>query len=719
MSHDSPGIHPESHVPRASPLQPGQEPHRHQPRPLPAQHHTHPQHALSSHTAPTPLPLSQPHPHPPQHGATFYDPVASRPGTNSPLSAATSGHNALGKPQTVFIHKLFDMLEDHSLLHLIWWSPSQDSFCLYPGEEFSNALSQYFKHTNIASFIRQLNMYGFHKVNDNFQSEDKSSLDHAQQTKWEFRHLANQFRKGDVDSLSLIKRKSSKLSNSHKEIVNLKSLPPTSDAPVDELKSPIDSPSHEQYHLSVYQQLWNQFSEPGAKPLSKDLPRHPGYPPAMISHHYPMYTHGVPHSPGSPPFPDQPVSSPSYFLQLPQLQKQPLQPQLRQTSVPTPALPVDLSINLKLIEMNTSINNLKSQYLDLATRYDSLFQMHQRGQADLLQLTEIVDKLLGKTHDAEPKRDADPVDRSKTHTPVNRTVAAAEQATSPHSVRLNKSSDLSTFKNQLKRKVSNPSSTGLHPAQKSSAYHLSDGPLASKGPASHIVPQHYPLNPNYTLFPDGAYRHIAHNAEELSHAASTGSRHVSVLMDPLQPCPSRNFTSAAKGGPDDKHKDARGSLDRVQNDTTAPATPGAPGPTPIGSTPMYAQPYQPVPPTHFFQQHVLYEPNLVRTTSLPASLKPISLQLGGAPQRHSLNTIVSPPSATSEAARVASPPVAPAKSVPSSVKTEDLQLAPIKKLPSMHELNMSIRSGSPSGSALSVPFESDAEEERAKKRKLD
>ena len=67
-----------------------------------------------------------------------------------------------------FIHKLYDMLHDESISHLIWWSPSLDSFYVTPGEEFSRVLSQYFKHTNIASFIRQLNMYGFHKVNEPF-----------------------------------------------------------------------------------------------------------------------------------------------------------------------------------------------------------------------------------------------------------------------------------------------------------------------------------------------------------------------------------------------------------------------------------------------------------------------------------------------------------------------------------------------------------------------
>ena len=55
------------------------------------------------------------------------------------------------------------MLEDPAIQHLISWSTSNESFVVSPSNEFSKVLSQYFKHTNISSFVRQLNMYGFHK----------------------------------------------------------------------------------------------------------------------------------------------------------------------------------------------------------------------------------------------------------------------------------------------------------------------------------------------------------------------------------------------------------------------------------------------------------------------------------------------------------------------------------------------------------------------------
>ncbi|EOO03569.1 putative flocculation suppression protein [Phaeoacremonium minimum UCRPA7] len=80
----------------------------------------------------------------------------------APAAAAAAVHQPK-IVQTAFIHKLYNMLEDPSIQHLISWSNSQESFVMAPSADFSKVLAQYFKHTNISSFVRQLNMYGFHK----------------------------------------------------------------------------------------------------------------------------------------------------------------------------------------------------------------------------------------------------------------------------------------------------------------------------------------------------------------------------------------------------------------------------------------------------------------------------------------------------------------------------------------------------------------------------
>lgn len=120
--------------------------------------------------------------------------------------------------QAAFIHKLYSMLEDDSIKHLIAWTPSNTSFVISPGEEFSKVLAQYFKHTNPSSFVRQLNMYGFHKVNDSFNSNNTSNNNNsntsnsANENQWEFKHTS--FRRGDVESLRAIKRRTSRTTTS-------------------------------------------------------------------------------------------------------------------------------------------------------------------------------------------------------------------------------------------------------------------------------------------------------------------------------------------------------------------------------------------------------------------------------------------------------------------------------------------------------------------------
>lgn len=131
------------------------------------------------------------------------------------------------KQQSSFIHKLYSMLEERSLDHLIWWHDNGEHFLVRPNEEFTNTLSHYFKHTNIASFIRQLNMYGFHKVDHSSKDIRESTInskDDAKQKQstpqpgiWEFKHGSEKFRRGDTNALKTIKRRSIRNSSAEKE----------------------------------------------------------------------------------------------------------------------------------------------------------------------------------------------------------------------------------------------------------------------------------------------------------------------------------------------------------------------------------------------------------------------------------------------------------------------------------------------------------------------
>lgn len=68
---------------------------------------------------------------------------------------------------TSFLKKTFDFLSLDEYREIVCWCDEGKSFIIKnPGEFTNQILPIYFKHKNLASFIRQLNMYDFHKIRD-------------------------------------------------------------------------------------------------------------------------------------------------------------------------------------------------------------------------------------------------------------------------------------------------------------------------------------------------------------------------------------------------------------------------------------------------------------------------------------------------------------------------------------------------------------------------
>ncbi|KAJ8273379.1 hypothetical protein GJAV_G00100940 [Gymnothorax javanicus] len=120
----------------------------------------------------------------------------------------TGGVLVSGSNVPAFLTKLWTLVEDPDTDPLICWSPNGNSFHVFDQGRFSKeVLPKYFKHNNMASFVRQLNMYGFRKV----VHIEQGGLVKPEKDDTEFQHPY--FIRGQEFLLENIKRKVTNVSN--------------------------------------------------------------------------------------------------------------------------------------------------------------------------------------------------------------------------------------------------------------------------------------------------------------------------------------------------------------------------------------------------------------------------------------------------------------------------------------------------------------------------
>lgn len=135
--------------------------------------------------------------------------VMEHPGGGPPLA---------GGNVPAFLTKLWTLVEDPDTDPLICWSPSGTSFHVFDQGRFSKeVLPKFFKHNNMASFIRQLNMYGFRKV----VHIEQGGLVKPEKDDTEFQHPF--FMRGQEHLLENIKRKVTTVSSVRQEDVKVSS----------------------------------------------------------------------------------------------------------------------------------------------------------------------------------------------------------------------------------------------------------------------------------------------------------------------------------------------------------------------------------------------------------------------------------------------------------------------------------------------------------------
>ncbi|XP_019753500.1 heat shock factor protein isoform X1 [Dendroctonus ponderosae] len=118
---------------------------------------------------------------------------------------------------SAFLGKLWKMVNDSSTDHIISWNETGNSFIIHNQAQFwYEMLPVYYKHNNMSSFVRQLNMYGFHKITS-LENASLSSAQKSDSQSIQFYHPY--FQKDEPEKLKEIKRKVAKPNEGQQPII--------------------------------------------------------------------------------------------------------------------------------------------------------------------------------------------------------------------------------------------------------------------------------------------------------------------------------------------------------------------------------------------------------------------------------------------------------------------------------------------------------------------